>query len=107
MVDILVGFLVDGDDMSIAAVSGLDMGSSRFVVHGRLHQMASLIEEKDETSEVCMQYHHTYTTVGHHAVGSWPGHSAMDMSGSGVELQRHAYRQIWMLGPRSSHGGFG
>jgi hypothetical protein len=46
MVNILVGFLVDGDDMSIAAVSGLDMGSSRFVVHGRLHQMASLIEEK-------------------------------------------------------------
>jgi hypothetical protein len=33
MMDIIVGFLVDGDDMGIAGVSGLDMGSTRFAVH--------------------------------------------------------------------------
>jgi hypothetical protein len=33
MMDIIVGFLIDGDDVSLAGVSGLDMGSSRFAVH--------------------------------------------------------------------------
>jgi hypothetical protein len=33
MMDIIIGFLVDGDDMGIAGVKGLDMGSTRFAVH--------------------------------------------------------------------------
>jgi hypothetical protein len=33
MMDIIVGFLIDGNDVSLAGVSGLDMGSSRFAVH--------------------------------------------------------------------------
>ena len=37
MMDIIVGFLIDGDDVSLAGVSGLDMGSSRFAVHDCSH----------------------------------------------------------------------
>ena len=33
MMDIIVGFLIDVDDVSLAGVSGLDMGSSCFAVH--------------------------------------------------------------------------
>jgi len=107
MMDVLIGFLVDGHDVGVAPVGGLDMGSSCFAIHGCLHDTTSWIEEEDETGETCIPYHYTYTAVGHHAVGSWPGHSDNGMSGSGLELQRHAYRQIWMLGLRSSQDAFG
>jgi hypothetical protein len=37
MMDVLIGFLVDGDDVGMAGVSGLDMCSSRFAVHDCLY----------------------------------------------------------------------
>ena len=33
MMDIIVGFLIDGDNVSFAGVSGLNMSSSCFTVH--------------------------------------------------------------------------
>jgi len=105
--DVLIGFLVDGHDVGVATVGGFDMGSSRFAFHDCLSQTTSRIDKEDKMGEACISYHYTYTTVGHHAVGSWPGHSDNGMSGSGLELQRHAYRQIWMLGLRPSQDAFG
>jgi len=39
MMDVLIGFLVDGHDVGVATVGGFDMGSSCFALHGCLHQM--------------------------------------------------------------------
>ena len=41
MMDVLVGFLIDGNDVGVASVSGLDLGSSRFAFHGCLLQLPS------------------------------------------------------------------
>ena len=41
MMDVLIGFLVDGHDVGVATVGGFDMSSSRLAVHGCLHRLPS------------------------------------------------------------------
>jgi hypothetical protein len=48
MMDVIIGFLVDGHDVIVVSVCGLDMGSSRFVVHDCSRWTTRCKDEEDE-----------------------------------------------------------
>jgi hypothetical protein len=105
MMDILVSFLVDRDDMDIASMSGLDMGSSRFAVHGYSSWKTGCEEGFDERQARSIFNMATHILQwGTTLQLAWPEHSDMELSGSGVVVQRHTYRQMKMLGDERLSG---